>query len=77
VRIELRRTLARLTVQTAECGIFSKVKSQLLDTRGPDWSNMQLRNSSYGNIYVDANAAGTAYALDCNYGTYQTFRTLR
>ncbi|MET8140420.1 hypothetical protein ABZU32_08945 [Sphaerisporangium sp. NPDC005288] len=48
--------------------------TQGLDARGPNYNNVQFVNPFDGPICIDAGSNGKAYALECNYGTYQTWR---
>jgi hypothetical protein len=51
--------------------------SELIDGRGPNWNNVQLRNSYYyPDTCLDSHGVGDAYPRQCNYGTYQTWRLI-
>jgi serine/threonine-protein kinase len=65
-----------LIMRTWPCDTSSNPNpAQVFTARGPNLQNVQFVNI-VAEACVDSNAAGQAYPLRCNYGTYQTWRVI-
>lgn len=63
-------------VGTSTCGsLKGLIYNQSILGRGPNWSNVQLW-VPFDNRCLDTHYVGDAYARECNFGTYETWRLI-